>query len=258
MGDRRDTAARLKSFGMVRDFIDLEKSSLDRSMRQAAPYASGRLLDVGCGDKPYAEIFERYVTEYVGIEYANTFSESVNAQKGKADLTYSGDRLPFGDASFDTVLCNQVGEHVPDPRAFFLELVRPLKPNGRLLFTVPFSYRIHSEPQDFHRFTKYALAEYAEGAGLETELLAARGGFWTVVGQKLTSHMALAWGRLGGPIQRRGGFGYEKSMQQRPRYWTLPLIVPAIVAIAGLARLLERIELDESDTLGYLLVARKK
>jgi SAM-dependent methyltransferase len=244
--------------GAARDFVDLEKSSLDRSMRQAAPYAAGRLLDVGCGDKPYASIFAPYVTEYIGIEYAETYDGSVNAAKGKADLTYSGDRLPFSDGAFDTVLCNQVGEHVPDPRAFFEELVRLLGSGGRLLFTVPFSFRIHSEPYDFHRFTKYALADYAERAGLQIDVLTARGGFWTVIGQKLTSHLALRWALLGGEIQKSGGFGYEKSIPRRPRYWTLPFVAPAIVVTAAVCRFLDRVERDEGDTIGYLLVATKK
>jgi SAM-dependent methyltransferase len=243
--------------GAARDFVDLEKSSLDRSMQQAAPYAAGRLLDVGCGDKPYAATFAPYVTEYIGIEYAETYGDSVNAIKGKADLTYSGDRLPFDDGTFDTVLCNQVGEHVPDPRVFFDELVRLLRVDGRLLFTVPFSFRIHSEPYDFHRFTKYALADYANRAGLHIDVLSARGGFWTVIGQKLTSHLALHWAALGGDIQKSGGFGYEKSIKRKPRYWTLLFVAPAIVAIAAVSRVLDRVERDESDTIGYLLIATK-
>jgi SAM-dependent methyltransferase len=244
--------------GAVRNFVDLEKSSLDRSMQLAAPFAAGRLLDVGCGDKPYAAVFAPFVTEYIGIEYAETYDDSVNAVKGKADLTYSGERLPFEDRVFDTILCNQVGEHVPDPRAFFEELVRLLKIDGRLLFTVPFSFRIHSEPYDFHRFTKFALAAYAERAGLVIDVLNARGGFWTVIGQKLTSHLALRWALLGGDIQKGGGFGYEKTIRHRPRYWTLPIVIPAIFFIAGLSRFLDRVERDESDTIGYLLVATKK
>jgi SAM-dependent methyltransferase len=244
----------------ARDFVDLEKAYLDRNMRDAAPHARGRLLDVGCGDKPYEAIFAPYVTEYVGAEYSDTFDGSANAKKGKADVVYSGDRLPFEDESFDTVLSNQVGEHVPDPRAFFRELVRVLARGGRLIFTVPFSFRIHSEPSepfDFHRFTKYALARYAEDAGLRIDTLSPRGGFWSVIGQKLTSHMTLRFARLGGEVQKVGGLGYECAMRQRPRYWALPVVAPAIVGIAAAARVLDRIDRDETDTIGYLLVATK-
>jgi len=242
----------------ARELVDIEKTLLDDSMREAAPWASGELVDVGCGDKPYEALFAPQVTRYVGVEYDETFATSAYARKNpKADVVYSGARLPFDDASFDTVLSNQVGEHVPDPSAFFAELARVLRPGGRLIFTVPFSYRIHSEPHDYHRFTKYALAEYARRGGLVVERLTPRGGFWSVIGQKLTAHMALRFAGLQGDIQTIGGFGYEKTIARRPRYWTLPVLAPLIVGVAGGARLLDRIDYDDTDTLGYLLIASR-
>jgi SAM-dependent methyltransferase len=242
----------------LRQFVDLEQATLDEAIASAAPLAKGRLLDVGCGDKPYEPLFAPYVTAYVGAEYDDTYSGSINAPKGKADVLYSGDRLPFADGEFDTVLSSQVGEHVPHPEAFFAEIVRVLKPGGKVIFTVPFSYRIHSEPHDFHRFTKYALRSYAEKNGLTVDVLAARGGFWKVIGQKLASHIGLRFARLGGDVQRLGSLGYEPALQQKPRYWTLPVLAPAIVGVVAAARVLDRIDRDESDTMGYLLVATKK
>ncbi len=248
----------LRAAGAMRQFVDLEKESLDLAMQRAAPFARGRLLDVGCGDKPYEAIFAPHVTAYVGAEFDETYSGSANAPKGRADVVYSGDRLPFDDGAFDTVLCNQVGEHVPHPQKFFAEVVRVVRAGGTLIYTVPFSFRIHSEPHDFHRFTRYALLNYAEEAGLTVDVLAARGGFWKVIGQKLTSHMALRFARLGGDVQELGGLTYERAARQKPRYWTLPFVGPAIVGIAAAARVLDRIDRDETDTIGYLLIATKK
>ncbi|HTQ45494.1 MAG TPA: class I SAM-dependent methyltransferase [Polyangiaceae bacterium] len=242
----------------MRHFVDFEMALLERSMHEAAPYASGALLDVGCGDKPYEAIFAPHVNRYVGAEYEDTYSSSANASKHKANVLYSGDRLPFENDEFDTVLCNQVAEHVPDPDALFRELVRVLRPGGRLIFTVPFSYRIHSEPTDFHRFTRYALTNYSDRHGLQVDLLKPRGGFWTVIGQKLTSHMALKYARLRREIQALGGMGYEAPEEKGPRYWALPIVAPAILAVAAATRLLEKLEPDDSDTIGYLLIATKR
>jgi SAM-dependent methyltransferase len=250
--------ARAEVMRRLRHFVDFEMALLEEAMREAAPYASGALLDVGCGDKPYEPIFAPHVNKYVGVEYEDTYASSANAAKHKADFVYSGDRLPFKDAEFDTVLCNQVAEHVPDPDALFRELVRVMRAGGRLVFTVPFSYRIHSEPTDFHRFTRYALMNYAAKHGLEVDILKPRGGFWTVIGQKLTSHMALKYARLRSEIQALGGQGYEAPEQKRPRYWTLPIVAPAILAVAAGTRLLDKLEPDDSDTIGYLLIATKR
>jgi SAM-dependent methyltransferase len=242
----------------ARAWVDLEDESLRRAMVAAAPHARGRLVDVGCGDKPYEALFRPHVTEYVGVEYASTFEGAVSARLGKADVLYAEDHLPFADASFDTVLCNQVAEHVPDPRAFLADLTRVLRPGGKLILTVPFSFRVHSIPHDFHRFTRFALERYAADLGLSIDRLEPRGLFWSVVGQKLSSHIALRFVRLGGDIQKAGALGYEAAMVQRPRYWTLPLAAPAIVAIATAARALDALDPDDSDTLGYLLIAQKR
>jgi SAM-dependent methyltransferase len=251
-------SARIEVMRRMRHFVDLEMALLERAMREAAPYASGALLDVGCGDKPYEAIFAPYVSRYVGIELEDTYASSANARKARADVVYSGERLPFGDGEFDTVLCNQVAEHVPAPAALFRELARVLRRAGRLIVTVPFSFRIHSEPTDYHRFTHYALGRYADSNGLKVELLKPRGGFWIVIGQKLTSHMALKYARLRGELQQLGGLGYEQPELRRPRYWALPVVAPAILAVAAGTRLLERLDPDESDTIGYLLIATKE
>jgi ubiquinone/menaquinone biosynthesis C-methylase UbiE len=45
--------------------------------------------------------------------------------------------LPFTDEAFDTVICSEVLEHVPDHQSAVYELTRVLKPNGILAVSVP-------------------------------------------------------------------------------------------------------------------------
>src|SRR6266511_1389777 len=40
--------------------------------RCAAEYLSGRLIDIGCGSKPYAKLLRPYVREHVGVDHAQT------------------------------------------------------------------------------------------------------------------------------------------------------------------------------------------
>lgn len=241
----------------ARNLVDLEWDTLTVAMQQVAPMAQGRLLDVGCGDKPWEATLAPYVTEHVGVEFAETFEETVNEGHGRADVLYTGDRLPFDDGSFDTVLSNQVLEHVRDPIEHFADLARVLRPGGRLLLTAPFSHRLHAEPHDYWRFTRHGLAELARRNGLEVEVLDERGGLWRVVGHKFATFFAFRVGRFQRELQRVGGMTYEPPAAQRPRWWAAPLLGPAIVLAALLARALDAVDYEPVDTLGYVLVARK-
>ena len=242
----------------VRDWVDLEKSSLEGALLKAVEYAHGNMLDVGCGDKPYELFFSSRVNSHIGVEFEGTYRSSYSARQARADVLYDGCSLPFADATFQTILSTQVLEHVKDPKALFREMVRVLTPGGRIILTVPFSYRIHSAPHDFHRFTSYALEALACDQNLEVEHLMQRGGFWFVMGQKLNSHLAFQWAHMDGAVQEMGVFTYCEPQARRSRWWMLPFVGPLILVSSTLARILDRLDPDSSETLGYLLVARKK
>lgn len=63
----------------------------------------------------------------------NVYGRSVQCE----DIT----RLTFPDANFDTILCFDVLEHIPDYRKALAEFHRVLGCNGRLILTAPFSFR---------------------------------------------------------------------------------------------------------------------
>ena len=241
----------------LRSLVDLEQQGLTRSIEEVSVYASGELLDVGCGDKPYEPVLGPNVSSYVGLEYSDTYEGTVNEAKGKADVVYYGDSFPFTNGSFDTVLCTQVLEHVPDPKSLVNEMARVLRPGGHLIVTVPFSYRLHSEPYDYWRFTKHGLALLIESAGLSLEYISDRGGFWKVIGQSLCSYLGFRVAKMERIVQDIGGFSYEAASIERPRYWVLPVIAPLILLTAIAARILDMLFKDESVVLGYLAVASK-
>lgn len=121
--------------------------------------ARGRLLDVGCGTQPYRSLFD--VTEYVGLEIDSPHTRA----RGTADAYYGGGRFPFPDERFDTVLCNQVLEHVFNPDEFVSEIRRVLAPGGRLLLTVPFVWDEHEQPNDYARYSSFGLRSLLERNG---------------------------------------------------------------------------------------------
>jgi len=137
------------------------RSGLFDAMTELAPRLSGRLLDVGCGVKPYRMLFK--VDGYVGLDIDSNLSR----QRGIADYFYDGKVFPFADASFDAILCSQVLEHVFNPDEFLGEIVRVLKPDGKLLLTVPFVWDEHEQPYDYARYSSFGLCALLERQGLK-------------------------------------------------------------------------------------------
>jgi SAM-dependent methyltransferase len=78
--------------------------------------------------------------------------------------------------SFDTVLCSQVLEHVPRPWDALSEIARVLRPDGRLLLTVPHLSMIHEAPHDYYRYTQYGLRSLCVSNGLTVETIQPTGG----------------------------------------------------------------------------------
>jgi len=110
-------------------------------------FAQLRVLDVGCGDQPYAELLAG-AAEAVGFDVPGN---------PHADLHGSIEAIPVEDASFDVVLCLQVLEHVPDPAAAVRELRRAVRPGGRVLVTTHGIYPFHPNPDDLWRWTHTGL-----------------------------------------------------------------------------------------------------
>ena len=134
--------------GLIVNPFYFARRGLDRAIHRHAAGLHGELLDVGCGTKPYEGYFN--ATRYVGLEVEGS-------ENSEAEFHYDGGRFPFEDESFDAVVCNQVLEHVFDADAFLAEGARVLRPEGRLLLTIPFVWDEHEQPWDFARYSSFGL-----------------------------------------------------------------------------------------------------
>lgn len=139
----------------------LSRRGLQKAIAQFSLALNGRLLDVGCGTKPYQELFD--VDIYVGLDINNESSKTL----GMADYLYDGTTFPHQNEEFDSVLCNQVLEHVFNPVEFICEIRRVLKPKGRLLLTVPFVWEEHEQPFDYARYSSFGLQELLKAQGFK-------------------------------------------------------------------------------------------
>jgi len=241
------------------DWVDLQWSLLWEVISEVAPRARGRLLDVGCGQRPYEVLFRPYVTEYIGIEHEATFARTnASTSEQRPDLYYDGRTLPFEDKSFDTVLNIQVLEHTPRPGALVREMSRVLKDDGLLIVSAPFDFRLHEQPHDYFRYTPHGLRALCEEAGLEVTEVLRQGSLWSILAHKINSYLAFQVARIGGLAQSMGKLSHEGSAEARPRVWTLPVVAPVMVGLSGGARVLDRFFVDPDESMGFLILARRK
>jgi SAM-dependent methyltransferase len=91
----------------------------------------GTVLDLGCGTgHSWQELAPRRT---VGVD----LEPSVLAGQGRETHVADMRNLPFPDGSFCSVVSVQSIEHVADPEAVLVEVVRVLEPGGRAIFVTP-------------------------------------------------------------------------------------------------------------------------
>ena len=112
-----------------------------------------RVLDVGCGPKPYYPFFAEWADEYVGVDVV---------ENPAAELLGPVEALPVADGSFDVVLCTQVLEHCDDPAQAVRELRRVTAPGGRVLASTHGVQVYHPSPEDLWRWTHVGLRRLFE------------------------------------------------------------------------------------------------
>ena len=195
----------------------------------AARHARGRLLDVGCGTRPYARELAAHTTRCIGLE-----RDRERYAAGRPEVWGSGLALPFGGGSFDTVFAAQVLEHVSEPAQMVAEIARVLRPGGCLILTAPHIWGVHEEPDDYFRFTGYGLAHLARRAGLEPLYARPMAGYWVTAGARFCYYLQQF---------EKVGLG----LLMRPLY--------ALVQLTAL--LLDRLHRVESDAWNFILVAQK-
>jgi len=122
-----------------RSFKAAEEAGLRELRRRVLAGAGGRVLELGAGTGLNLDLYPTEVEDLVLLEpdphMAKRLRDTAEASPRPVSVTEApAERLPFADASFDTVVSTLVLCTVPDPAAAMTELARVLEPGGRLLF----------------------------------------------------------------------------------------------------------------------------
>lgn len=133
---------------------------LVKNIRHYSANINGNVLDIGCGTKPYKDLFNTH--SYIGID---TDRSGHNHEFSDVDVFYDGTFIPFPDNTFDSIVCFEVMEVIFNPDLLLSEANRILKNGGKALFTVPFVWDEHEQPFDYARYSSYGLKYLFEKHG---------------------------------------------------------------------------------------------
>lgn len=114
-----------------------------------------RMLDFGCGTRPYEAWFAA-----AGAEYRGADIDAAHEVRIRED-----GRLDCADGEYDLVASFQVLEHVWDIGTYLGEARRVLRPDGWLLLSTHGSWLYHPHPRDYRRWTAEGLQREIESRG---------------------------------------------------------------------------------------------
>lgn len=137
--DRRKPTRAMRHYLSLRPLVDQLAAEIERLLSGKRAL---RVLDIGCGGKPYLPLFADRSASYVGVD-------AVPGEQ--VDDVAPAESLPYEDGSFDVVLCTQVLEHVDEPAKVLSEIDRVLSPGGVAFLSTHGVYLYHPDPSDSDR-----------------------------------------------------------------------------------------------------------
>ncbi len=122
-----------------------QQRRLDMIVRAAGDRITGRILENGCGVGMYVEHLSPFGGDVIGLEY--DLERATEAGENSPHIiNAAGEYVPLSSSTFDLILSHEVIEHVQDDRDAVREMVRVLKPGGRIALFCPnrgYPYETH-------------------------------------------------------------------------------------------------------------------
>lgn len=156
----------------------LERELLRRSIQKHAHYLTGSCLDIGSRGK------ESRYRDYLSVGGYVSLDPDASCEP---DVVASAEALPFFSETFDSILCTQVLDDIPDPKEALREFNRVLKVGGMVLISVPVTAPLPSDGADLWRFTPKGLRLLFTEAGFEVIDEENIGGAFSIRNQILTT-----------------------------------------------------------------------
>ncbi|AOS98355.1 Ubiquinone biosynthesis O-methyltransferase [Microbulbifer aggregans] len=174
-------------FKPLHDINPLRANYIDRH----APVVGKRVLDVGCGGGILTEAMAQRGADVTGIDLGEAPLNVARLHALESELQINYRQVSVEElaeeqpASFDTVTCLEMLEHVPDPASVIRACATLVKPGGNLFFStinrtakgwlfavVGAEYVLRLLPKGTHEYSKFIrpseMGAWIRAAGLET------------------------------------------------------------------------------------------
>jgi SAM-dependent methyltransferase len=163
----------------------LARHKIIRALEEARAHARGALLDVGCGWRPFASVFEGRVERYWGTDLRT----SQDLAGVPPDFYSRAEELPVRTASLDTVLGLSMLTYLEEPDRAIGEAFRVLRPGGVLIMEFTQMAAVLEGGHDYFRFTRHGAEVMVRRAGFEPLAFIPIGGLWSRVGLHLIGRL---------------------------------------------------------------------
>ncbi|NCC30466.1 MAG: class I SAM-dependent methyltransferase [Chloroflexia bacterium] len=191
---------------------DLHWKRYERQSEYLPDLDGERVLDLGCARGDWLSYLK---TRYPNIEVhgADAFCESVT----DGDVIFHKGALPeiiLPDAYFDVVTAWAVLEHVHTPAAYFYEVARVIKPQGRFVFLVPNADSLYGRmafkedvPRHLYHFSPRTIHAYASKFGFHIARIVFDDWLWDGRGWGVFRHLCRQLARIGWREFHEGQYG---------------------------------------------------
>jgi len=227
---KRANKTRLARYGIERFLLDV-----------AAGMPSGTLvLDGGAGNCKFKAFFPQ--TRVIAMDLRP------RRRRRYAEIDLAGNlyAIPFREGVFDALINVEVIEHLREPAKALEEMLRVLKPGGKLYLVAPQGWEEHGAPHDYFRFTQFGLRYLLEGTGYRVVSIQPLGGFFWYLGHRISVAYRYLF-----PVDRATLWKILDAPLRHPARFVLRRLVPYLCFY------LDRLDKQRTFTLNYGCICEK-